>query len=427
MSAIKTIKAREILDSKGTPTVETDLTTDLGTFSASVPSGVSTGKNEAVELRDGGKRYFGKGVLKAVAIINEAIAPRLVGESAADQGKIDWILRELDGTENKSKLGANSILAISLAVCRAGAAEKGLLLYQYLADLAGRTASLPQPCFLMIEGGKHAGNKLAFQEFMVCPEAESFQERLRKGAEIYEVLRLILEKEKGKLATNVGLEGGFSVPCLKTTEEALDLIKRAIKKAGYQKETKIILDAAATTFFKNKRYQLEGKKLSREKLLEFYGRLIRKYPLAGVEDAFSEEDNEGFQLMTQKFGKKLLVIGDDFLTTNVKRIQNAQAISAGNALILKPNQVGTVSETISAAKEALKNNWQVFVKHRSGETNDDFIADLAVGLGTGWIMAGAPCRGERVAKYNRLLRIEGEMDNSKISLCKYRSKMQNDK
>jgi len=408
-SRIKKIKAREILDSKGNPTVEVDLFTDLGLFRASVPSGISTGKTEAVELRDNEERYRGKGVLTAVRNVDEIMAPKFIGENDVDQERIDRTLIELDGTKNKSRLGANSILAVSLAVCRAAAEEMRLPLYRYLSHLAGTKPLLPRPCLLVIEGGRHASNKLDFQEFIILPEADSFKERLQRGTEIYHCLGSILEKTGDEAAANVGYEGGFT-PALEKTEEALKLIVEAINQAGYERQVKIIIDAAASTFFKSGKYHFEGKKLNKEALLSFYAGMVKNYPLFAIEDPFSEDDFEGFTMMTEKLGKKIFIIGDDLLTTNIERIRKAERLSACNGLILKPNQVGTVTETLEAASEARKNHWQVFVKHRGGETNDDFIADLATGLGTGWIMAGAPARGERVAKYNRLLRIEEELN-----------------
>lgn len=410
-SKIKKIRAREILDSLGNPTVEVELTTDSGSFRASVPSGVSKGKYEAKELRDGGKRYQGKGVQKAVKNVNKIIEPKLKGKNPVCQKKIDDLMIELDGTGDKSKLGANAILAVSLACCRAGAAAKNIPLWKWISKIAKTKPVLPFPCILSIEGGLHGRGDLDIQEFMVINKDNSFKERLRIGTEIYQILGSILNKKYGKSATNVGIEGAF-VPPIKRTKEALDLVMEAAKKAGYNK-VKIILDIAASSFFKNGKYHFEKRILTKEKLLDFYSELFKKYPIIGIEDPFSEEDWEGFQKITEKFGRKITIIGDDLLVTNIQRIKEAIDKKACNGLILKPNQIGTVSETIEAAKYALKNKWNVFVKHRGGDTCDDFIADLSVGLGTGWIMSGAPTRGERVAKYNRLLKIEEEIKSYK--------------
>ena len=406
-SKIKNIKAREILDSRGNPTIEVDLKTNLGIFRASVPSGVSKGKYEAVELRDGGKRYQGMGVLKAVKSINKIIAPKLKGKDATNQKEIDEFLIKLDGTENKSKLGANAIVGVSMAVCRAGAAAKNLPLWKWISKIAEKKPALPIPCILTMEGGLHGGGDLDIQEFMVVNFAGSFKERLRIGTEIYHILGEILSKRYGKSATNVGIEGAFTPP-LKKTKEALDLVMAVIEKTGYKNKAKIILDIAASSFYRNGKYDFEKGILSKEKLLEFYSELFSEYPIIAIEDPFSEEDWQGFQKITEKFLGKITIIGDDLLATNLERIKIAVNKKACNGLILKPNQIGTVLGTIEAAKLAMKNGWQVFVKHRGGETCDDFISDLSVGLGTGWIMAGAPTRGERVAKYNRLLRIEEE-------------------
>ncbi|MBZ9572977.1 phosphopyruvate hydratase [Patescibacteria group bacterium] len=405
---IKKIKAREILDSKGEPTVEAEVETEQGIFRASVPSGVSRGKYEAVELRDGGKRFFGKGVLRAVKNVNEIIGPELKGKDATLQKEIDEFLIKLDGTENKSKLGANAILGVSMACCRAGAATNKLPLWKWISKIAERTPILSTPCILSMEGGLHGQSHLDVQEFMVVSGADSFREKLRVGTEIYHILGSILSKRYGKSTTNVGVEGGFTPP-LKETEEALDLVMEAIKKAGYENKVKIILDIAASSFFRDGKYYFEKGILSGEKLLDFYAELLKKYPILAIEDPFAQDDWEGFQKITQDLGRRITIIGDDLLVTNLQRIREAIERRACNGLILKPNQIGTVSETIEAAKYAIQNGWKVFVKHRGGETSDDFIADLSVGLGTGWIMAGAPARGERVAKYNRLLRIEEEL------------------
>jgi len=408
---IKSIKAREILDSKGNPTVEVDLITDSGVFQASVPSGVSKGKYEAVELRDGGTRYGGKGVLNAVSNINEIIAPKLIGKEVTEQKAIDESMKELDGTENKSKLGANAILAVSMANCRAGAQAEGLSLWRYVAKISGiKNPILPTPCLLSIEGGLHAGNKLDFQEFMIAPEADSYKARLRKGVEVYHMLSSILKQKYGESATNVGVEGGFAAP-LEKTEEALDLIMDAISRADYKNEIKIVLDAAASSFYKDDVYQFEGNILRRNQLLDFYQKILGKYPIESIEDPFNEEDSEGFKEMTERFGKNVVIIGDDLLVTNLERIKKALKEKLCNGLLLKLNQIGTVTEAIEAGKYAMKNGWRVMVSHRGGETCDSFLADLTVGIGCGWVKSGAPARGERVAKYNRLLEIEEEINS----------------
>lgn len=426
-NSIKKIKAREILDSKGNPTVEVDLVTAQGLFQASVPSGVSKGKYEAVELRDGEERYHGKGVLKAVRNINEILAPELVGRDPSKQKEIDDLMIGLDATGDKSKLGANTVLAVSIAACRAGAAGENLPLWKHITHLSQRVSNLlilPVPCLLIIEGGLHAGNDLDVQEFMIAPSissgqapstnsgqvppADSFKEMLRMGTEIYHTLGSILEKEHGKGAINIGLEGGFAPP-LKSTKEALDLIIKAIKEAGYFEKIKIILDVAATHFYKDNVYRFEGKAFTGENFFAFYSDMIEGYPILGLEDPFFEDDWESFKTITEKFGEKIFIIGDDLLVTNIEKVKKGIEEKVCNALILKPNQIGTVSETIKVANYAKKHNWETFVKHRSGETTDTFISDLAVGLGAKYIMAGAPTRGERVAKYNRLLRIGEEL------------------
>jgi len=409
-SKIKTIKAREILDSRGYPTVEVDLESDSGFFRASVPAGTSKGKYEAKELRDGGQRYHGMGVSKAVKNINKVIAPKLKGKDPTEQKKIDDLIRRLDGTQDKRKLGANAILGASLAVLRAGAGAQKVPLWQWIAQLSQTKPSLPVPCFLYIEGGLHGRGDLDTQEFMAFLETDSFKDRIRFGTELYHTLREILRDKFGKVSINVGLEGGFTPP-LQESKEALDLIVKAAKKSGHK--INIILDMAASTFFQDDKYYFEGEILEREDLSKFYSKICQQYPIAGIEDPFSEEDWQGFQDITEKLSEKVDIICDDLLATNLYRIQQAEDRGVCTGLVLKPNQIGTITETLETARYALENSWQVFVKHRSGETSDTFIADLSVGLGTGWIMAGAPNRGERVAKYNRLLRIEEELKTFK--------------
>ncbi len=397
------------MDSRGYPTIEVNLESSAGVFNASVPAGTSTGKYEAKEIRDGGEKYLGMGVQKAVKNVNGVIARKLIGKDPREQKAVDDLMIKLDGTKDKSKLGANAILGVSLAVLKAGAAEAGLPLWQWVAKLAGTEPKLPFPCLLYIEGGLHGRGDLDVQEFMAVVEADSFAEQLRSGTEIYHNLREILCKKFGKKTINVGLEGGFTPP-IQETSDALDLIMMAAKKAG-KKKVKMMLDVAASTFFRNDRYYFEGEIFDQKTLTDFYAKLCRKYQIAVIEDPFAQDDWDGFRGITGSLGQKVMIAGDDLLVSNLGRLKEAQKRGAGNALILKPNQVGTITETIETAKCALKEGWEVFVKHRSGETCDTFLADLATGLGTGWLMAGAPNRGERVVKYNRLLRIEEELNH----------------
>jgi enolase len=415
---IRKIKAREILDSRGNPTIEVELETDFGKFFASVPSGASRGKYEAVELRDGGKRYLGKGVKKAIENINEVIAKKLKGLDVTKQKEIDQALIELDGTENKSKLGANAICGVSLAVCKAGASTKKLSLYKYireLYDLRLTTYDLPRPSFNIINGGVHAGNDLDFQEFMVCPKAKNFSENLRIGAEIYHRLKEIISKKYGKLATNLGDEGGFAPP-IKDPEIAIKLILEAAKSLNYQNKVSIILDVAASQFFDGKKYKTKIGNFSGKELANFYLKLIKKYPIEGIEDPFAQDDFESWQnfsLQLRAYSFQLIVIGDDLTVTNPKRIKIAKEKGLCNAIIVKINQIGTVTEAIESVKLAKSFGWKIMVSHRSGETTDDFISDFAVGIGADFIKSGAPARGERVAKYNRLLKIEEELKSPK--------------
>ncbi len=407
-SKIKSIKAKEILDSRGNPTIQVNLETNDGLFISSVPSGASTGKNEAVELRDGGKRYLGKGVLQAVKNINEIIAPKIIGESPLDQEKIDNLMKEIDGTENKSHLGANAILAVSIAISRAGAAGEGMSLYQYLAKIYGNSLSdlkMPKACFNILNGGAHAGNELDIQEFMIIPQNNYFKDNLQQASEIYHKLKKIISDSFSKEATNVGDEGGFAPP-IKEAEEALNLIGQTIKDYP---ETKIGIDCAASQFYKDGSYNLAGHSLNQEELSSFYGGLIENYPIIFLEDPFDEEDWSGFRAIEEKLGNKIMIIGDDLLCTNPQRIKKAGEEKACSGTIIKPNQIGTVSEAIEAIKLAKSFGWKTIASHRSGETCDSFIADLAVGAQTDFIKSGAPARGERLAKYNRLLEIEREI------------------
>ncbi|CAG1007314.1 MAG: phosphopyruvate hydratase [Candidatus Methanoperedens sp.] len=406
MFTIEHIHAREILDSRGNPTVEVDVFTESGFGRASVPSGASTGTNEALELRDKDKRYLGKGVMKAVNNVNTEIQEVLLGIDVRDMREIDAIMLELDGTENKSKLGANAILGVSLSVAHAAADSLGISLYRYLGGTNAFT--LPVPTMNVINGGKHAGNELAIQEFMLQPGgAKTFSEALRMGAETYHTLGAILVKKYGNSAVNVGYEGGYAPP-LKNTTDALDALMGAIEEAGYNKKITIGLDSAATEFYKDGKYKVDGKKLSSEELIDFYSDLVKTYPILSIEDPFEEESFEDFAELTRKL-KDTIIIGDDLFVTNVKRLEHGIKMKAGNALLLKVNQIGTLSEAFDAARLAQKNRFKVVVSHRSAETEDTTIADISVAIGAELIKTGAPARSERNAKYNQLLRIEEEL------------------
>ncbi|PMP68115.1 MAG: phosphopyruvate hydratase [Thermodesulfobacterium geofontis] len=417
MSKISHIRAREILDSRGNPTIEVEVWLESGFHGrASVPSGASTGKHEALELRDKDpKRYYGKGVQKAVFNVNEIIAPQLEGFESSKQVEIDQMLCELDGTENKSKLGANAILGVSLACARATAEEFGMPLFAYIGGLRART--LPVPFMNVINGGVHADNSLDFQEFMIVPwGGDSFFSALRMGAETYHALKSLL-KEKN-LGISVGDEGGFA-PKIKSPEEALDYLVKAIEKAGYKpgEDIAIAMDVAASELYEGKGiYKLSGlgKKMNREELLKYYEKLVKNYPIISIEDPFSEDDPEGFKLITESLGDKIQIVGDDIFVTNPKKIEWGIKENLANAVLIKLNQIGTLTETISAVELAYKNNWNCMISHRSGETEDTFIADLAVALNTGQIKTGAPARGERVSKFNQLLRIEEYLGSSAI-------------
>lgn len=416
------IHAREILDSRGNPTVEVDLTTAKGVFRAAVPSGASTGIYEALELRDKDpKRYLGKGVLTAVENVNSKIAPCLIskGLDVTKQEAIDKCMLELDGTPNKGQLGANAILAVSLAACKAGAAHKGVPLYKHVADLAGKKECiLPVPAFNVINGGSHAGNKLAMQEFMILPTgASSFREAMRMGCEIYHTLKGVIKEKYGIDATNVGDEGGFA-PNIQDNKEGLDLLKISIEKAGYTGKIEIGMDVAASEFHKDKNYDLDfktknndgSKVISSKALCELYQSFIAEYPVVSIEDPFDQDHWEAWSDLTGAVS--IQIVGDDLTVTNPTRIRTAIDKKACNCLLLKVNQIGSVTESIEACTLAQKNGWGVMVSHRSGETEDAFIADLVVGLCAGQIKTGAPCRSERLAKYNQLLRIEEELGAS---------------
>ena len=422
MSRILSVKAREILDSRGNPTIEADMTTEDGLFRAMVPSGASTGVHEALELRDGDKsRYGGKGVLKAVDNVNRLIAPAVKGMNPVQQEAIDRKMISLDGTENKSKLGANAILAVSMAACKAGAAAKKVPLYRHIADLAGvKDFVLPVPSFNVINGGSHAGNKLAMQEFMILPVgAPNFREALRYGAEVYHALKKVIKKKYGQDAVNVGDEGGFA-PNIQDNKEGLELLREAIAKAGYTGKVKIGMDVAASEFFKDGSYDLnfKGEKpdnVSGDRLIELYKQFVKDYGMITIEDPFDQDDWESYAKLTKAVGVSVQIVGDDLLVTNTRRIKVGIEKKACNSLLLKVNQIGSVTESIDACKMAQSAGWGVMVSHRSGETEDSFIADLVVGLRTGQIKTGAPCRSERLAKYNQLMRIEEELG----SRCHY--------
>jgi enolase len=411
MTRIDSVKAREILDSRGNPTLEVEVKLDDGIIGrAAVPSGASTGRYEAVELRDGDKsRFGGKGVLKAVANVNNEIAKAVKGMSATDQPALDRKLIELDGTANKSRLGANAILGVSLATAHAVANSAEMPLYLYLGKEDIYT--LPVPMLNILNGGKHAANSTDFQEFMVVPAgAASFSRALQMATEIYHSLKKVLA-DKG-LNTNVGDEGGFA-PSRPSTTEAIEAILAAMEKVGYKpgKDCFIALDPAASEFYKNGKYILarEGVSLSSEEMVDYYVKWAAAYPIISIEDGMAEDDWAGWQLLTGKLGDKVQLVGDDLYVTNVERLSKGIKLKASNSILIKPNQIGTLTETIAAIKMAQQAGWTAVVSHRSGETEDTTIADLAVGLNTGLIKAGAPCRSERTAKYNHLLRIEEEL------------------
>ena len=416
---ITDIFAREILDSRGNPTVEAEVTL-AGEYSAraSVPSGASTGRYEAVELRDGEERYLGLGVQKAVENVNAKIAPLLRGANGLEQRTIDKMLIEADGTENKSSLGANAILSVSMAVARAASKALHIPLYQYLGGVCPKT--LPVPMMNIINGGKHAKNALDFQEFMIVPAgAESFSEALRMGTEVYHSLKLILKKQQ--LSTGVGDEGGFA-PDLKDAAEVFKILQEAVVQAGYQpgKDIFFAMDAAASELYneETKLYEfpgetkMKGQKISRKSkvLIEYYEDLVHDYPLISIEDGLSEDDWEGWEELTRALGEKVQLVGDDLFVTNTKKLKLGIQKHAGNAILIKLNQIGTVSEALDAIEMAHRNGFRTVISHRSGETEDTFIADLSVAVNSGQIKTGAPCRTERVAKYNELLRIEEQLN-----------------
>ncbi len=413
MSEIVDVFAREILDSRGNPTIEVDVVLDSGAFGrAAVPSGASTGQREALELRDKEKRYLGKGVQKAVKNVNEKIAPRLIDIEGSEQVFIDNLMIKLDGTKNKGKLGANAILGVSLAVAKASAIEADLPLYKYIGGVSAR--ELPVPMMNILNGGAHADNNLDIQEFMIMPVgAPNFHEALRMGAEIFHSLKSLL-KSKG-LSVSVGDEGGFA-PNLKSNEEVLVLIIEAIKKAGYiaGKNVYLALDVASSELFNNGKYSFEGKNITSNQLIDFYEKLLGKYPVISIEDGLSENDWKGWEEMTRRIGKKVQLVGDDIFVTNREIFSRGIDRGIGNSILIKLNQIGTLTETLDAIETAKRAGYTAVVSHRSGETEDSTIADLAVAMNTGQIKTGSLCRTDRVVKYNRLLRIEEELGRAAV-------------
>lgn len=416
MSKITAVHARQILDSRGNPTVEVDVTTENGNMGrAAVPSGASTGSREALELRDGDKAYYvGKSVLQAVKNVNEKLAPAITGKDVTNQKEIDLAMLELDGTDFKKNIGANAILGVSMAVCRAGALDKGMPLYKYLSEHLNvpnpvGTMRLPAPMMNIINGGEHASNNLDIQEFMIVPHMKkSFAENLRAGVETFHALKKVLST-KG-LSTNVGDEGGFA-PNLGSHEEAIELILEAMKKAGYEpgRDISISLDAAASEFYKDGKYQMQGKQLSSTEMVEYYRSLVENYPIYSIEDGLAEQDFDGWVEMTAALGAKTPMVGDDLFVTNRKILAEGIEHKQANSILVKVNQIGSLTETFETLDLAFKNNFIAIISHRSGETSDSFIADLAVATGAGHIKTGSASRSDRLSKYNQLLRIEEEL------------------
>ncbi|BAT70865.1 enolase [Thermosulfidibacter takaii ABI70S6] len=414
MSEIIDVWAREILDSRGNPTVEVEVFLESGAWGrAAVPSGASTGEREALELRDGDKnRYLGKGVRRAVDNVNEIIAPELIGIDPFDQVLIDKLLIELDGTENKSHLGANAILGVSLAVAKAAANELGLPLYRYIGGTNAKV--LPVPMMNVLNGGVHADNNVDIQEFMIMPVgADTFAEALRMASETFHTLKKVL-KERG-YSTNVGDEGGFA-PDLKSNKEALDLLMEAIEKAGYKPGEDIVLaiDAASSSFYKEGKYVFEGKELSYEDMIKWYEKAVEEYPIVSIEDGLAENDWGGWKVLTQTLGDRVMLVGDDIFVTNVKYIKKGIDEGIANAALIKLNQIGTLTETLDAIELATRNGYKVVISHRSGETEDTTIADLSVAVNAGFIKTGSLSRTDRICKYNQLLRIEEELDEAAV-------------
>lgn len=408
---ITNIKAREILDSRGNPTVEVDVTLENNMKArAAVPSGASTGEREALEMRDNDKnRFGGKGVLNAVKNVNERIKPVIVGMDVFDQYSIDTAMLELDGTKTKSNLGANAILGVSMACLKAAAKAKNMPLYKYV----GEGTTLPVPMMNILNGGAHADNKLDFQEFMIIPQRDTIHERVRVGSEVFHALKKVLNERK--LSTGVGDEGGFA-PDLNSNTEGFELIMEAIKKAGYEpgKDVKLAIDVAASEFYKDGKYNLvgEGRSLTTDELIDFYKELVSKYPIISIEDPVDENDWEGFAKITRELGDKIQLVGDDLFVTNKECLQKGIDMKAGNAILLKVNQIGSITETLETIKLAKENGYKTIISHRSGETEDTTIADLAVGLDLGQIKTGSMSRTDRICKYNQLMRIEEELGSS---------------
>ena len=409
---IKNVIGREILDSRGNPTVEVDVILENGIVGrAAVPSGASTGEREALELRDGGSRFMGKGVLKAAANVNGPLRELVIGMDVDDQKALDYAMINLDGTQTKSKYGANAILGISMAAMKASANAEGVPVYKYVNEKFGDgVMSLPRPMMNIINGGAHADNKLDFQEYMIIPMADTIHDRIRIGAEVFHNLKDVL-KSRG-LVTSVGDEGGFA-PDLESNSEGFELIMEAIKKAGYEpgKDVCMAIDVAASEFYKDGKYELvgEGRSLTTEELIEYYENLIDKYPIISIEDPVDENDWDGFSLVTERIGDKIQLVGDDLFVTNKKCLQMGIDHKAGNAILLKVNQIGTITETLETIELARNNNYATVISHRSGETEDTTIADLAVGLNLGQIKTGSMSRTDRICKYNQLMRIEEEL------------------
>ena len=407
---IDSISAIEVMDSRGNPTVKATVELSDGTIeSAIVPSGASTGKREALELRDGGERYMGKGVLKAVGHVNNEISDALIGMSPFNQAVIDATMKEIDGTENYTNLGANSVLGVSMAVARAAAKSLGMPLYRYLGGANAMT--IPTPMLNIINGGSHADNSVDFQEYMIVPVGfEDFAEGLRASSEVYHTLKAILKEKKH--STSLGDEGGFA-PNLSSNEEPIEIIMEAIEKAGYKagKEIAIAMDPASSEFYKDSKYELvgENKSLTSAEMVDYYVALCEKYPIVSIEDGLAEDDWDGFKLMTEKLGDKIQVVGDDLFVTNVNILNEGINKGIANSILIKPNQIGTVSETMLTVRLAQRNGYTCVMSHRSGESEDAFIADFAVALNCGQIKTGSTARGERTAKYNRLLEIENEV------------------
>jgi len=412
MTEITKIKAREILDSRGNPTVEVDIVTENGIFRAMTPSGASAGQHEALELRDNDKsRYFGKGTLKAVENVNKIIAPKIVGLDCRHQETIDKIMIKLDGTENKDKFGANAILPVSMAITKAGAAAKNIPLYLYIGELFGvMPHKLPVPMCNVINGGKHAGQENSIQEHMLMPTgAKSFTEGIRMISESYHHLAKLLKQKFGAGGTLIGDEGGFAPVQITDVNERLDLMLKAVDNAGYSGMMKIAMDPASSEFFYDGTYKIGKKSYSGGEMVDFYADLCKKYPIISIEDGLAEDDWDSWVEMVKKLGSKIQIVGDDLFATNTKRIQKGIELNAANSVLIKLNQIGSVTETLNAIKIAHDGGWTAVVSHRSGETEDNFIADLVVGTSAGQIKTGAPARSDRNAKYNQLMRIEEEL------------------